>query len=138
MPRICGSKNALREEYSMVKLMEEEIEKKKAQIQFLEKQIRNSKAAIRNTYKEQERRAEEPQWECRGDEWDSRHKWEVYDYIFTEEEEKEYKEYEWEHWYNPYNDGRDCTGVWFTNYISIFRIPEQNKTIVYHSQSLDV
>ena len=140
MPRICGSKEAMRQEYSWIKLMEQEIERKKKEIAVCEALIKSSKAAIRNTYKLEEQRANEPHWESYNTEsgWDSRHKWEVYDFIFTEEDEKEYREEEWWHWYNPYGDGRDCTGVWFTNYISIFRIPEQNKTIVYHSQSMDV
>ena len=137
MPRICGSKESLKEEYSWIKKMEQEIEQKKKEIALCEALIKSSKAAIRNTYKEQERYAKEPKWKQyhRNDyDWENRHMWEVYDYLFTEEDEEDYRE--WNTWevHSPY----DCTGEWFTHYISIFRIPELNRTIVYHSQGLDV
>ena len=140
MPRICGNKEAMRREYLIIKEMEQEIEKLKKEIALCEAMIKSSKAAIRNTYKEQERYAKQhhwqqynldPEWD-----WERRHMWEVYDYIFTEEDEQEYREWNTQH--VCYYDGRDCTGQWFTQYISIFRIPELNRTIVYHSQGLDV
>lgn len=57
-------------------------------------------------------------------------------FIMSEEEKKEFIEDEWCHWYNPYNDGRDCTGVWFTNRIKL--IDCGNETIVIHVQNCDV
>ena len=93
---------------------------------------------IRNTRKVYEER-DNDSWDCmRAEDWDRRYKKEVYDWVFTEEDKKEYKEENWERWYNPYNDGRDCTGVWFTSYISIFPLPKVGKTIVYDFQCCDV
>ena len=136
MPRICSSKKEMKMEYLLIKKMEEEIEQKKKEIECCERLIRMSKDAIRNTYRLEAKYADEPQWESYRDEsgWDSRHMWEEYDYLFTEEDEEEYRE--WNTWRicSPY----DCTGQWFTRYISFFRIPALNKTIVYHSQGLDV
>lgn len=72
------------------------------------------------------------------DYYDRRYAKEVYDHVFTPEEEKEYVTDNWCNWYNPYNDGRDCTGVWFTSYIYVFPMKAIGKTIVYHFQSCDV
>jgi len=110
--------------------------------------VRDLKKRIREHHiREQEYAENEPQWHYR--DYDSRWCKIVYDSLpeewydaelnLTREEAiKEYREDEWWHWYNPYNDGRDCTGVWFTFNIYVFPIPEEHKTIVYHSQSCDV
>lgn len=139
MARICRNKEAVRDEYLIIRKLQEEIEQKKKEIKICEALIKSSKDAIRNTYKEEEYcRKNYIQWQSYADDWDRRYCKEEYDWEFTEEEVKEYIEENWEHWYNPWGDGRDCTGVWFTSHISVFPIKGMNKTIVYHFQNCDV
>jgi len=105
------------------------------------------KERIRNTIHEQLRSVEEGHVEWHYNIYDDQ-RWckfiydqlpeEWQDDMTREEAIEEYKKWEWHHWYNPWDDGRDCTGVWFTNWIAVFPIPELHKTIVYHSQSCDV
>ena len=106
--------------------------------------IKNVKNAymprIRELNKEYDRYLEEAEWRIpfgySEDSWDSRAMLYREDYVVTDKEK--YIEDTWQHWYNPYNDGRDCTGVWFTSYISVFPLPKLGKTIVYHVQNMDV
>lgn len=127
----------IREDYSIVLAIKEFYKENGKTKQEADKSVKHIVKRIRDTYKIMEEYRSN--WDCmRADDWDRRYKKEVYDWVFTDEDKEEYKEENWEHWYNPYNDGRDCTGVWFTSYISIFPLPKVGKTIVYHFQCCDV
>lgn len=127
----------IREDYSIVLAIKEFYKENGKTKQEADKAVKHIVKRIRDTYKIMEEYRND--WDVMNpDDWDRRYKKEVYDWVFTDEDKEEYKEENWEHWYNPYNDGRDCTGVWFTSYISIFPLPKVGKTIVYHFQSCDV
>ena len=137
MPRICRDKEEMRKEYSIIRAFEKEIETRKQEVEAAERFIRYCKETIRNTYKLMDKYDSEPQWQSHNSSeysWEYRYMWEQYDGIWTEEEEQEYREANTWRICSPY----DCTGQWFTRYISVFRIPALNRTIVYHAQALDV
>ena len=136
--RICNGVASLRKEYSMLRMLEEKVANQKDNIDYFCELIKDSKEAIRNTYRLEKEYANRPHWKTRSDGWDSRYMREEFDDVWTEEDIKEYKEEEWCHWYNPYGDGRDCTGVWFTTSIFVFPLSQCGKTIVYHFQACDV
>lgn len=138
----------LRRDYELLHMLEEEHKKLGRSKQEIcdRRVIKQLKEGIRNTYRDWvSNKDEEVIWhyDIEGDgRWckfiyeSLPEEWQ--DDMTREEAIKEYKEDEWWHWYNPWDDGRDCTGVWFTNYICVFPIPELHRTIVYHSQSCDV
>lgn len=95
--------------------------------------IHAEKIGLRNAYRLKEKNRDK--WDWHGD-WDSRWGKVVIPFEMTKEEEEEFRENNTVRWHNPYDDGRDCTGVWFTNYISFFRV--NGKTIIYHFMSCDV
>jgi len=127
----------IREDYLVAKAIREFCKEHGKTKREADEAVKHIVKRIRDTYKimEEHRNA----WDVMSPEdWDRRYKKEVYDWVFTDEDKEGHKEENWEHFYNPYNDGRDCTGVWFTSYISIFPLPKAGKTIVYHFQSCDV
>lgn len=135
---ICGNRHDLKEKYSLVNVCKNAIDSKRKEIESFERIMRGLKDAIRNTYRLAEEYDTDPKWRSRGGDWDRRYLREEYPFVFTDEDCQKYKEENWQKWYNPWNDGRDCTGVWFTTGIRIFPLEKCNKTVIYHTQAMDV
>ena len=125
---------SFRNDYMTIRFLEKTVKEMGFDKGVVEAMCKEYKQKIRHANKAME---ECPVWHYRSDDIDSgRYCKEVYDWIFTAEEKEEYLSEN--RWYIPYGDGRDCTGKWFTSYITIIPVPSIGKTIVYHFQNIDL
>lgn len=125
------------EQASYVYSLSNLLDKKKKEVELLEKKLAMEKRAYRDLLKVEEKYKSEWRTNIRDKTaYDRRMAKIVVDHEMNDEEINEYKEEKWCYWYNPWNDGRDCTGVWFTVWIDFFRV--NGKTIIYHWQERDI
>lgn len=90
--------------------------------------VKDMKRRIRHLIKKENEAINLPQWKYRG--LDSRYYKEWIDN--PEEQHEKLIDAEWVHINNP----RDCTGLWFTNSISFYRVG--TRFLKYHFQNRDV
>lgn len=136
----CFLRDDLRKDWVMLKALEKALADGGAEKAEINKATRYYKEKIRDkrvcfvdpledkTYTEN--------WKTgkREDDWDSRHRF--FELPYVVEDIDEFKEWNWQR--VCYYDGRDCTGQWFTQFMVVFPMPRQGKTLVYEEQGLDV